>query len=408
MRPHPPAIVLGLDSTINLSIIRELGQKDVPVIGVGTAATSMAAASRHCSQAIIRPAGPIMSWMPDIVRRTGAMALFAVSETDLLQLASGPKYIGKCQVLTPRLEQLQRALSKSDTLSEARKLGFDVPQTWQPRAGEDFAARIAEQTFPAIAKWDNPNDILPLLEEAGLKWEKAEFVSNAGQLDRLLDRFQTIGRWPLIQSYCDGVGLGQMLYMRRDRATLRFQHVRLHEWPPEGGVSTLCYNEPLHQHQAQMKLSERLLQELEWEGPAMVEYRYDAARKRYWLMEVNGRYWGSLPLTRHCDTLFAWEAYRRSVLGQVVDAPVGRQDIIQARYMIPETKRLMRLLIRRSRVNERVAEYSRLQELRSYLADFVRPNMRYYVFDKDDTGPSYQDIRNMVGKIFKGGGHDPR
>ena len=140
----------------------------------------------------------------------------------------------------------------------------------------------------------------------------------------------------------------------------------------------------------------------------MVEYRYDAARKRYWLMEVNGRYWGSLPLTRHCDTLFAWEAYRRSVLGQVVDAPVGRQDIIQARYMIPETKRLMRLLIRRSRVNERVAEYSRLQELRSYLADFVRPNMRYYVFDKDDTGPFYQDIRNMVGKIFKGGRHDPR
>lgn len=68
----------------------------------------------------------------------------------------------------------------------------------------------------------------------------------------------------------------------------------------------------------------------------------------------------------------------------------------------------MRLLIRRSRVNERVAEYSRLQELRSYLADFVRPNMRYYVFDKDDTGPFYQDIRNMVGKIFKGGRHDPR
>jgi len=34
--------------------------------------------------------------------------------------------------------------------------------------------------------------------------------------------------------------------------------------------------------------------------------------------------------------------------------------------------------------------------------------MRYYVFDKDDTGPFYQDIRNMVGKIFKGGRHDPR
>jgi predicted ATP-grasp superfamily ATP-dependent carboligase len=41
----------------------------------------------------------------------------------------------------------------------------------------------------------------------------------------------------------------------------------------------------------------RLLRRLNWEGPAMVEYRYDRATGSAVLMEVNGRYWGSLPLS---------------------------------------------------------------------------------------------------------------
>src|SRR3546814_15830595 len=69
-----------------------------------------------------------------------------------------------------------------------------------------------------------------------------------------------------------GVGLGQMLHMEGARATLRFQHRRLHEWPPEGGVATLCRAEPMDRHATQMALSEKLLRALDWQGPALVEY----------------------------------------------------------------------------------------------------------------------------------------
>src|SRR3546814_4665760 len=63
-----------------------------------------------------------------------------------------------------------------------------------------------------------------------------------------------------------GVGLGQMLHMEGARATLRFQHRRLHEWPPEGGVSTLCRAEPMDRHATQMALSEKLLRALDWQA----------------------------------------------------------------------------------------------------------------------------------------------
>lgn len=46
-----------------------------------------------------------------------------------------------------------------------------------------------------------------------------------------------------------------------------------HECPPEGGFKSLCAGAPLDQHRALQEKSIALLRKLEWEGPAMVEYR---------------------------------------------------------------------------------------------------------------------------------------
>ena len=45
-----------------------------------------------------------------------------------------------------------------------------------------------------------------------------------------------------------------------------------------------------------MKLSVRLLEQFDWRGPAMVEYKLDGETGEAFLMEVNGRFWGSLQL----------------------------------------------------------------------------------------------------------------
>jgi len=40
----------------------------------------------------------------------------------------------------------------------------------------------------------------------------------------------------------------------------------------------------------------RLLTELDWEGVAMVECKHDALNDRYYVIEINPRFWGSLQL----------------------------------------------------------------------------------------------------------------
>jgi predicted ATP-grasp superfamily ATP-dependent carboligase len=396
----PGALVLGLESAIGLTVVRELGERGVRVHGVARDMTAIAAASRYCHDMIARPDGPAAQWLPAMIAQTGAKAVLAISENDLLELAQLPAQIGDCHILVPRPDRLARAIDKKHTLEIAAQAGLRVPQTWQPQAGEDFAARAATLDYPLVAKWANPPEIMPVLEQAGLDWIKTDYIRTRDELMALLDRYAGIGRWPLIQQYCRGVGLGQMLYMEAGQATLRFQHRRLHEWPPEGGVSSLCRAEPATLHGDQMALSEALLRALDWEGQAMVEYRYEADSGRYWLMEVNGRFWGSLPLARYCGAHFAWEAYRRTVLGQSDSAPAPRDDL-RARYMVPETKRLARVLLARGRIGDPFFVARPLTDLIAYVLGFFDPRTRYYVLTLSDPRPWIRDIGQMFRKAVR-------
>ena len=399
---YPVALVLGLENAIGLTVVRELGEKGVPVHGIAREAAPVAAASRHCAAMTMRPSGPMADWLPDLIATTGAGAVLAISESDILELSALPPVIDGCHVLVPRPEPLAKVLDKLRTLEIAAQVGLCIPQTWQPRAGEDFAARVAAMRYPLVAKWANPPEIMPILERVGLEWLKTEYIRTPQELVALLDRYAPVGHWPLIQQYCRGVGLGQMLYMEDGQASLRFQHRRLHEWPPEGGVSTLCRAEPTKAHAAQMLLSEALLRALDWQGQAMVEYRYEAESGRYWLMEVNGRFWGSLPLARHCGALFAWEAYRRTVLGQTDVAPTPR-DTLRARYMVPETKRLARVLLSPTRISDPFFQRRPLADGAAYLLTFFDPRARYYVFSLSDPRPWLRDMAQMVRKAVRRG-----
>src|SRR5262249_30616411 len=54
---------------------------------------------------------------------------------------------------------------------------------------------------------------------------------------------------------------------------------------------------------------------MEWDGVAMVEFRYDPVSGDAVLMEVNGRFWGSLPLAVHSGVNFPYLLYLAQGLG---------------------------------------------------------------------------------------------
>ena len=402
MSSRPPAILLGIDTPIGVAVLRELGEHGVAVHGVGRTTAAIGRASRYCSDFSVRPDGALGDWLPGLIRQTGAKALLAISEGDLFALAELDRVVEGCTILSPNMTTLTTVLDKRQTLANAAAIGIDVPVSWQPVAGEDFARRTSALAYPVIAKWADPPAMAERLTALGMPLVKAEYLHDAGAMAALLERYAILGAWPLIQNYCPGVGLGQMIYMADGKAVLAFQHRRLHEMPPEGGISTLCTSEPLHRHSAQMTKSEALLARIGWEGPAMVEYRHDPATGRYWLMEINGRFWGSLPLASHCGVEFGWESYRRGILGETHRLDQA-YPLRRARYMIPETRRLTRLLFNRNAIADPVFRPTPLADLASYIFGFFDPRMRYFLFRWRDPGPFFADIKAVLVKAVRRG-----
>jgi len=55
---------------------------------------------------------------------------------------------------------------------------------------------------------------------------------------------------------------------------------------------------------AMVSHSKKLIAELAWTGPIMVEWKFDTKEGVAKLMEINGRFWGSLPLPERVGVQF--------------------------------------------------------------------------------------------------------
>jgi hypothetical protein len=104
----------------------------------------------------------------------------------------------------------------------------------------------------------------------------------------------------LLQEFCAGEGQGVELLMHEGRPLAAFQHRRLREMPVQGGPSAL--RESVSLDPVLYEYSVNMLREIRWTGLAMVEFKVGPAAA--WLMEINGRVWGSLPLAVHAGMDF--------------------------------------------------------------------------------------------------------
>ena len=98
----------------------------------------------------------------------------------------------------------------------------------------------------------------------------------------------------LVQQRVVGPGVGIFLLVWHGQTLATFAHRRIREKPPAGGVSV--YREGIAADPELVRRSRALLDAFGWCGVAMVEYKIDARTSTPYLMEVNGRFWGSLQL----------------------------------------------------------------------------------------------------------------
>lgn len=406
MKPAPSeaqgtCIVLGVESQIGLAIVRELGRAGVRVIAVSHDAKAIGLASRFVAESriVATPRSPAMlAALLELGRRHGPCSLVTVSEANMAWLATQRRTLEPTlRLALPPDDAFAAALDKGRTLQVAAAQGIDVPRTEEPASLDDLQRIAASFPFPAVLKWKDPGAVAAALGAAGLELMKAEYVYSAEELLAIGRRYAPIGQWPLVQQYCAGRGLGQFFFLRDGQVVQRFQHLRIAEWPPEGGFSSVCDAVPLDQHRALQQRSIDLLRAIGWEGVAMVEYRLDLATGRAVLMEINGRFWGSFPLAAHAGAGFALLAHRSAMGWPTPGVPPARDDL-RCRMAATELKRLHRLWLQPSAIKDRLFRVRRLAELGRFVGDFLRPRVRYYVWSADDPAPFWADLRNLLRK----------
>ncbi|MEK6282926.1 MAG: GNAT family N-acetyltransferase [Acidobacteriota bacterium] len=288
--------ILILDGHTNqaLACVRSLGLAGYKVLVASHRPSPLGSWSRYCkgSFRLAEQSVEVFAAMREWARREGVEIVLPLTERScMLCNAERTQWeaIG-IKVGCGTDEMLQNAFDKGRTILRAKECGLRIPVTQFPTSLAECLTAIEKVGFPCVVKprWSSAWNGASVSANLG----PAYLDSSHGLEELLLERNQG-NDWPLIQEFVPGQGKGVFALCDQGRAVALFAHERLRETRPTGSGSSLRRSIPLEPRLRDP--AERLLAKLKWHGPAMVEFK-DDGKEAPCLMEVNGRFWGSLQL----------------------------------------------------------------------------------------------------------------
>ena len=294
-----PRKILVLDAECNAAtcVVQSLGRAGHGIVLGGMAETAFSFHSRYVLRTLVYPSPlesrrAFLSWISALLASESFDYVLPLSDVTLYPLRDlDPRPPG---LILPADESFEWFFDKARTLELAERCAVPIPTTRLLTPG-DRPDLMSFSEFPYFVKLTRSKI---WLGDRGYDLE-ARLVKNRAELSEAVSGLLPYGP-VLVQSYEPGEGVGVELLCDRGNVLLSFAHQRIHEYPLTGGGSTYRVSIPVPP--ALLSASERLVREAGWTGVAMVEFK--KANERFSLMEVNGRFWGSLPLSRRSGVDF--------------------------------------------------------------------------------------------------------
>lgn len=308
-------LVLDGDERASLAVVRSLVRAGFEVHVLSRRTWSLAGASKgvtnHVTQ--LHPLDAPADYVQEIVRLASALApalLIPVTDASAEAVLEHQRLLPSgVQLPFARREVYQAASDKIHVHRLAASLGIGCERTVVIQA-HDRTLPADDAFFPAVLKPHRSVVGGATRSKTGVR-----FVADRASCTRALSVLPEDAFPVLLQERVMGPGEGVFLARWGGRTLARFAHRRLREKPPAGGVSV--YRESAAMDPEVLAACESLLDALEWEGVAMIEGKRDLATGRWVVMEINGRFWGSLQLAIDAGVDFP-ALLARAVLG---DAP---------------------------------------------------------------------------------------
>jgi protein-tyrosine-phosphatase/predicted ATP-grasp superfamily ATP-dependent carboligase len=309
---HRKALVLGDDNRSFLSVVRSLGRKGIEVHVAWCSPGLAAARSRYVRRVHdIRPYSENGRWKGDLaalLRGGGFDLVVPCDDRTLLPL----------QAHRADLEPLARicllsngafgvAFDKLRTYELAAGLGVSVPPQAviaHPREAGHVASALG---LPLVVKPVKSYTLAALTAKNRVRMARSQEQLESAAAE-LLPKGAVVA-----QKHFRGHGVGVEVLAAQGEVLVAFQHLRLHE-PPTGGGSTYRKSVPLDPRL--LAATSMLVHALDYTGVLMAEFRVSPRDNEWVFLELNARFWGSLPLAIAAGVDFPYYLFELLVEGR--------------------------------------------------------------------------------------------
>lgn len=398
---HNKVLVLDGNEFSTLAIIRSLGRQKLNIT-VGSELDTVQPISKYskfASELYLYPdplkhANDFIEHIIQFLSQNTFDLVIPVTEKTSLLLAKHKSKIEQfTRLAIPDVETLELVSNKSQTFTIAKKENVPIPHSIDVDNIDELNRIVNTLKYPIVIKPSRS------VSESNSDTRTKLVVQYAFNEQELLKKCQAILRYTpvILQAYFRGDGVGVEVLANHGEIILSFQHLRLHEMPLTGGGSCLRKSVPVNPQL--LEYATRLIKHLNWHGVAMLEFKHNSETQQSCLMEINGRFWGSLPLAVDSGADFPYQLYRLLVLNDVSIRTTAIQIGRLNRKLKDDFYWLLVVLFRRD--NNPLIVWAKLPQLfKDFLLIFSNKH-RFDSFAYDDSKPFFVDNVRTFSWIYE-------
>ena len=290
-------LVLGSDMRSFLTVIRSLGRAGKEVHVAWCARTSLAKTSKYVARVheVVRP--PASNWTTEfleLLRNEQFDLIVPCNDPSILPLHEQRELFSSYPICLVKEQNFDTVMDKVAVNEIAAKAGLRLPKEVVLRS-LDEADKISQLRSPYVIKPTRSYTSSHLSRKNHVAIV-ADFQAASIQVAKMIDRTPVA-----VQEYFSGQGVGVEFLAKDGKILTTFQHLRLHE-PPKGGGSS--YRKSCSLNPQLLAETTSLVKSLGYSGVGMAEFRYNSESNDWVFVELNSRFWGSLPLAVACGADF--------------------------------------------------------------------------------------------------------
>ena len=292
--PNDAVLVPQADSFGAIAVIRSLGQRGYTVHASSSVIGALGCLSNFAHMGHISPSyeNPTYCiWLKELIERYDIKVIIP-SEGFLLAIEAHFSELSHLIPTNKEADVVYGCLSKSHVFgaiieSSREDMKQNIPNTLIVKDYDDVNfSQLNDWQWPLYIKGDGHDG---KSNSASL----VKRVTDINQAKETLRAAQEEFRVVLIQDHVIGVKATVNLLFQDDNLLAESMALAIHENPHHGGLTSL--RKSWWQQQMYEDAVKRL-RFLNWNGPAMVEYKWDASTERFTFIELNSRYWAALNL----------------------------------------------------------------------------------------------------------------